>query len=605
MNNNQINSCAEPTASTDVATKNYVDTTCVASISAGNNITITGTTNPTVALRSTLNTQIDMGGLKIINCAEPANPQDVATKNYVDTTATGVYQPLLTTSPFALPSGVLTKDGQQAFFINSNGDGGNEMSTLSTPNFTITCMTYVSSTTSVVVGGYNNIQLRAEVRCGPTITAVVEQIPTPPSVPNFTYIAFPGASGYVNVLYQSPYISNKIAVGGNFQATTSNTYDGTNLFPSNVSNFLVISSSTSTITPDNMKDSTATEPQFLGSEIYGVNGVVNCISSFSNISNLVPQYSGGAGYVFGGSFSSFLGAVNQTVYNIAIRSTSSFIFSNPFPAPTFQTAWYYFGNANGAVSVIFNNPGDDTIVVGGAFTNISGLNRSYLVFTNGTIPGLYSYINGFVPPSPVSGGCEAYITSSSSFPAYFGLEGGTGSPPQYPVYTMDVNNMAIVPSVFKSDLPAVPLGFGVDKTASPITLNFVSGYNSGNVNNYVYDFDTPHSVSLNGATNITSIYFDYITVSPSKTPYFFRSGSLSTSSPYECYYYVDTSAGIIITTNPTTLPFVDATQPLNKYSKITLATYNNFALGTLVGYGTTNDVRLLFYSTNGATFSNT
>jgi len=609
MNNKRITACLDPSSNQDVATKNYVDTTGVASISAGTNITVTGTTTPTVALTNPITTQIDMsvgiqinmGNNKIISCADPTNAQDVATKNYVDTTATGgVYQPLLTTSSFNLPSGVLTSDGQQAFFINSYGDGGNEMTTLPTPNFTITCMTFVSSTNSFVVGGYNHIQGRAEVRCGPTIAAVV-------SSASFTsYIAFPtsGVNGYVNVLHQSPYISSTIAVGGNFQATTTDTYNGTNLFPSNVSNFLLINSNTTTITPANMEDSSATLPPFLGSHIYGVNGVVNCISSFSDVTNvLLATATGGAGYVLGGSFSSFLGYINQNVSNMAIFISSGITFSNPFPFPSVQTNWYYFGDPNGVVNVILNNPSDDTIVVGGAFTNIFSLNRSYLIFTNYTILNASSYINGFVPPSPVSGGCEAYITGSPTFPAYFGVE-DTGSTPHYPLYTMNMNDMSVVPTVIKSDLPAVPLGFGVDKTASPIILNFVSGYNSGNVDNYVYDFETPHMVNLNGATNITSIYFDYVTVSPSKTPYFFRSGSGSNSSPYECYFYVYNTGGVVITTDPNTLPFVDATQPLNKYSNITLATYNNFAMGTLVGYTTANDVRLLIYSTNGATFSN-
>ena len=87
MNNNKINLCGEPSISTDVATKNYVDTTGVSSISAGNNITITGgTTAPSIALSSTLISQIDMGTNKITNCAEPTISTDVATKNYVDTT---------------------------------------------------------------------------------------------------------------------------------------------------------------------------------------------------------------------------------------------------------------------------------------------------------------------------------------------------------------------------------------------------------------------------------------------------------------------------------------------------------------------------------------
>jgi len=86
MNNKRITACLDPSSSQDVATKNYVDTTGVTSISAGTNITVTGTTTPTVALTNPITTQIDMGGLKIVNCANPTTAQDVATKNYVDTT---------------------------------------------------------------------------------------------------------------------------------------------------------------------------------------------------------------------------------------------------------------------------------------------------------------------------------------------------------------------------------------------------------------------------------------------------------------------------------------------------------------------------------------
>jgi len=84
MGNLKIVNCLDPTANQDVATKNYTDGK-VGSVSAGNNITIGGTpTAPTVALSSPITSQIDMGNLKIVNCLDPTAAQDVATKNYTD-----------------------------------------------------------------------------------------------------------------------------------------------------------------------------------------------------------------------------------------------------------------------------------------------------------------------------------------------------------------------------------------------------------------------------------------------------------------------------------------------------------------------------------------
>lgn len=68
MSTNKITGLGDPTAPQDAATKAYVDTTTVAS--AGD--TMTG--------------QLNMGSNKVVNLAEPTSSHDAATKNYVDTT---------------------------------------------------------------------------------------------------------------------------------------------------------------------------------------------------------------------------------------------------------------------------------------------------------------------------------------------------------------------------------------------------------------------------------------------------------------------------------------------------------------------------------------
>ena len=105
----RITNVLDPTAAQDAATKNYVDTTTVAS--AGDTMTgvlamgankITGLGNPTNAQDAATKTYVDtttvasagdtmtgplaMGANKVTGLGEPTANQDAATKNYVDTT---------------------------------------------------------------------------------------------------------------------------------------------------------------------------------------------------------------------------------------------------------------------------------------------------------------------------------------------------------------------------------------------------------------------------------------------------------------------------------------------------------------------------------------
>ena len=489
---------------------------------------------------------------------------------------TPLYQPVLIGTTSTIPVAEIQLEGQQVSLINSRGDGANELTPIPSPNFTITSMIYLSTINSYIAGGYNQIQNRAEIRCGISINNILDVIGSG----SFTYIAFPTAGNYINVVYYNTFLPNMVAVGGLFTAGTADFYDGVNTFPSSVGNFLVVDASTSTIAPTNMNDG------FFG---YGVNNEVKTINCQSN-----TYYTPATASVFilGGSFTDIIGGSGVPSQRTAIYTPTGII--NPF-----GSRWNSFIDANNTVNIIYVL--DDRVVFGGEFSAIGTISNSYLAFSDNTLPfPQTSLINGFTPPAAVSAGIQVYNPSVPSYLAYFGTY-DTATTPAYPVYEFDMSNMGTTPAVYESSLPAVPLGFGCDTDVSPAKLNYIYGHNGG-TNNYLFDVLTPHLIDLNGATFLQGYTF-FDTAYVPNVPVFFRQASLTTASPQEFYLYSPVGAGPVEITTTTAYHFINPATPTNKYLTITLAAYNNFAIGTVVRFGT-DDTGILIYAQNGATFSN-
>jgi hypothetical protein len=493
---------------------------------------------------------------------------------FTDQEYRSVYQPILTATTNTFPVAEIQREGQQVIFINSAGNGANELTPVSTPNFTITAILRKVSINQTIVGGFNHIQGRAEIRCGPGINDVVLDITSGA----FTYIAFPvNSTYYINVLYNSPLYPDTVAVGGLFTAVAGTTYDGgANIYPSDVANFLCVDAVTATIAPLTMSDSFGR---------YGVDSEVITINAQSN-----TYYTPASQPVFilGGKFNNIVGPSTLPANRTAVFCQNGTIT----PTPPFDR-WNSFINADNTVNKLWVL--DDRIVFGGSFNLIGGNTCPYLAFHDNTLPfPNTSLINSFTPPAPVNTGFEL----SSPSTCYFGCLQDP-STFEYPVYQFDLTNMGVTPTIPSNipanTLPAPATGF---LSETGVTLDFIVGHDVG-TNNYCYKVQTPDFINLNGATYLQNCFIDTTT---SPTPAFFHQASLASTVPTNYYLYIPITGQVSITTT-LALPFVSALAPANNWKTITLASRDNFATGTVVQFGTT-DQRIVILASSGASFSN-
>jgi len=511
------------------------------------------------------------------------------------------YQPLITTTPLTFPITDFQRDGQDVMLINSKGDGNNEMTILATPNFTLCDFVWVSSLNHYVGFGYNHIQNRNEIRCALSINAIIQDL----STGAITYIIIPPATnpnGYIlTMCYDPALFPNLIAFGGDFSATPADLYNTTNNYPSNVSNFLCVDISTTSIAPVDMNDPAS----FPYTNLFGTNGVVRTIATIAG-SNFGA---GGNWFVIGGTFSQLIssGGTPLPTGNCAL-----FTLSGGFTPLNLR--WISLVSSNDTISIIttYNN----IVVFGGYFTaiNVGGASggNSYLAWTDNIGTGSCKALGDtsgspFTPPSPVVAGSIAIINVGVGGinEAYVGCQ-ATGSPTTYPVYNFNYDTISsAVPTLYKEDFPAGITGFGVDLLSSTKKLNFITGFtfnpSGAPLDSFVWDVQTPQLLDMNGAISLKGIAYD-TTISPN-TPFFMMYPPYAKDPPLQLAFFDEIGDGAVVINTTTALPFVNAFIPTSKFNKITLANRNNFAIGTITGFGT-DDVRVFFYAQNGATFSN-
>lgn len=504
-----------------------------------------------------------------------------------------VYQPVLTTSPNILPVAELTQEGHQVILINSGGDGSNELVVVPLTFFVPTCMELlqIGGVDYYVAGGYNHIQGRAEIRFSTNINNFNTDITSG----FFQYVALLNGQRINCLCYDPVLIPDRIAFGGFFSALAGVTeYRPSLTYPSNVSNILVLDiTNYATIAPISMADPS---PNFPFTGVYGVDGEVYCCGTRAYDNALYYPPATAPFYIFGGGFGQLLGGGT----GLPAFNQINFIPNGSFFPPDIK--WFEFGGANQPITMIVNDDAGQ-IAMGGAFSNIGSSAVDLLAYSDSGLLATTTWQAFGAPPSPttlttVSVGKATFgwrHTAFTSGTTFLLGDGGFNNN----VYEADLNNHTAPLTILKSALPSTPRGFAID-LANP-TTRYVVGFATGGGSDYCWDFLTPHFLDLNGSVYMANTFFEVLAVL--NAPLFFKLGIQAEFSPLQFSIETPASSGNIVINSTTALPFINPLQPTLKYDRITLAAYNNFAMGTLVGYGT-DDVRILITNSLGATFSN-
>jgi hypothetical protein len=550
----------------------------------GGNISITSGsgTLSTTANTSTFNSNIASN----FNAPYEYHSGNVVT-SYSTQVYQSTYQPFLISTPISFPPiGQFQREGQMTMLVNSLGDGGNELNITPTPDFTVTCMAFPLVGGGIIVGGYNNFDDRAEVRRGAALADVTNNAGT------FLRINFPVPNSSINCLFiNDSLFPNRVAIGGRMVATTADSYNGVSNFPSNAFHILLADTTAGALTPLSMLDTTLFQTFGLDDEVYTINA--------QQPPDSPPTVAGGACYILGGVFQNALGSgsvpANHVVFMAADPQTG-FQFSSDL----------FLEVSNGADADVRSiQVLNDKIVFGGDFTTIYNSPTPYLAFTDSTNPFACNLLGSSFQPTggaTIYVGREAYNTASGIYFSYVGttLTDPTSGTP-YDLLKIDMNGLtAGNPTVEKAFANQVT-GIGVNNVGGVGQLSFCGGFKlSSGLDAFVWDFITPQFIDVNGYTLPWNI--DYNT--QEGRFYVFKDPNNTSSPPQEMAYIAELLAGpIVISTDATTLPFVPFSSPTNKFNTLTLTVRNAFAMGTLCGFGT-DDVRMLFYSTNNAAFSN-
>jgi len=529
-------------------------------------------------------------------------------------------QPDLTSSPYTLNPAVYGANGQGLTLINNSGNGSNDLQTITTTGFSIHTQTFsqlfFSGNGGFLVSGYNNNSLTAEIRMAPTMANILSNDITqyifillgPPSVPN---------ANFVNAVWYSDTYQPSIAIfGGSFVCSAGQFCSNgpINVFPSAVSNILVISTDPTggQIFPYDMAGAGG---------FYGFNNQVRCFAQLP-MSGIMVQGSPNSNlYVaVGGQFLDTTppqGGGNDlagvalikidTVGNqqFSIQQIYGLVFFNlPFDYVSFL----------GVSAVPASQTLQSYLVMGGNYSaggnNWTGLylaasSWEYWDATQGGWANTFffnetpydtvgSYITAGFPANPSANTNTEWIlsifnTSTQLFDTikkeitYNGVSWNT--------------SIAVIETGHPSGVFSYAMDIG---QTYPLSLKYaIGGSNKFGQTPFCFEFANTAYLNLGGTLNFGNNAYQASTA----VWWFFRDPETAGNINNDNYTEEIPNSIIPVVINTTSaLPFVNYLTPTIFNDTITLATTNNFALGTYVGHGT-NDRRILIHTHNGATFS--